>query len=523
MSALARPGPFALLLVLSAVLLEPFARAVPLPGRLQALSALLVLLVLALLTRVRAAGPGQLLPGALVAAATVALLAACALDGLRGRAGTLRLSEGRAVQVFDETGPDGRGLGERKLDFAVGADKVGTGGEVTLAFSDSSGSTDLAPGRPVEHRGFRFAVTSTGLTGGASRLRVGISDGTKTQVVELGPAEPGRVGDMTVSLEDYFPDFALDQSQRPYTRSSEPRNPAALLTVEKDGRRYRAFAIEAMPGVHHVAGLDRSFSLLDVEPERAAVLAVHREPGAPLALLGGLLLVAGLVWRTASPVTAEDAAAAEAPDVVGWPPVAGSALVVFLALSGSGAVLAWTYVVPGPSGPIALGGAGVLAGAALLVGLGGVLLLVAQALAGPGVEVRRPAHGALWAAVALSAATVVLGAARVADLPGGALVAAASPLAGLALAAFALALVLRGPASFRAATRRALLAAVTLTAAAAAGAGLLGLFREGTWATPVVSGLAAAGLAGLAAAEATRLAALRRLLFLLALLGVTLM
>ena len=110
----------------------------------------------------------------------------------------------------------------------------------------------------------------------------------------MAPGAPGRAGDLTIALEQYFPDFALDDRQQPFSRSAEPRNPAALLTIEKGGRAYRAFVLQSMPGVHRVEGLGLAFSLLEIEPERTAEIAVHREPAALAALVGALLLAVGL-------------------------------------------------------------------------------------------------------------------------------------------------------------------------------------------------------------------------------------
>ena len=53
-----------------------------------------------------------------------------------------------------------------------------------------------------------------------------------------------------------------------------------------------------MPGVHRVERLGFTFSLLEIEPELAVEIAVHREPAALAALVGALLLAAGIVARS---------------------------------------------------------------------------------------------------------------------------------------------------------------------------------------------------------------------------------
>jgi hypothetical protein len=104
------------------------------------------------------------------------------------------------------------------------------------------------------------------------------------------------VDGLQVSLERYFPDFALDKDQQPYSRSADPRNPAALLRVTRGTDAWRVFVIRAMPGIHRPAGLDYVLSLTDVAPREAVRLRVSRQPAAVLALAGALLMAAGLAW-----------------------------------------------------------------------------------------------------------------------------------------------------------------------------------------------------------------------------------
>jgi hypothetical protein len=128
-----------------------------------------------------------------------------------------------------------------------------------------------------------------------SRLTVGVSGGGQDVNVDLAPGRPARVGELTLALEQYFPDFALDEQQQPFTRSQVSRNPGALLVAQSPQGTFRVFVLRAMPGVHRVEQLDRSFSLLDVRPDFEAEIAVHREPFAGLVLAGALLALGGVV------------------------------------------------------------------------------------------------------------------------------------------------------------------------------------------------------------------------------------
>jgi hypothetical protein len=519
MSALARPGVLASILAAAALLLHP-ALGAPrwLPERPAVLAALLLLAVLALVARAAAPRDRRLGP-ALTAAGAALLVAALGADGLRGHHGTLRLSAGRAEGNYDEEGPDGRSLGLRPLGFLVGAESVGPGAaRVDLALPGRSGTTELTPRRAVAFGGYRFARPSVTTTGGVSRLRVAASDGSSTQVADVSPGAPARAGALTISLDDYFPDFALDDRQQPYSRSAEPRNPAALLTVERGGEAHRVFVLQSMPGVHRVESLGLAFSLLEVEPERTAEIAVHREPAAFAALLGALLLSVG-VALSLRPV-AEPAGG----DPLAVPLVAGSVLVGLLLLADRGAVLAWGFDVPGAPGPLPLPGAGVLLGAALIVALGGSLLLASGRLAGGGAGVGPVARGALWLAVGLGAAGLLLAAVRLSLLPEEA---ARLPLVGLAAAVGVLAASLLAtrpdpPPLLSLAAPLALPLATVAALALAIGAAFSGFLRDGTYATLSATACASAALLGLAALEPTSAPGLRRFAFLLALLALAL-
>jgi hypothetical protein len=514
MSVLARPGVFAAVLCAAALALHPAAGASRLlPGQPAVLAALLLLAVLA--TAVRAAEASeQRLAATAMAAGAVVLVGALAVDGLRGHHGALTLTPGQSRANFDEEDAAGGSLGLRPFGFAVGAERVTDAG-VALAFSGRSAPTALTRARSVAFGGYRFASPRTRTTGGTARLRVAASDGVRELVADVAPGVPGRAGDLTVTLEQYFPDFALDERQQPFSRSAEPRNPAALLTIEKGGRAYRAFVLRSMPGVHRVEGLGLAFSLLEIEPERTAEIAVHREPAALLALVGALVLVVGLGLSRPRWPPQEDQ-----PDV-DVPVVASAAALLFvLTLVDRGAVLGFRYGATTGAGRVPLAGTGVLFGLALISALGGCLLLVARKLAGGGEGVRPAGRAALGAAAFLAGAGALLALVRMASLPG-----AVDGTSRLALAGVAGAVAVLGGCLLATRTGAAqstqllgvaLPWAVVLAAALSIALGVAGVWRDGTYATRLSASAAAAALVGLSALETTRVPGLRRLAFLLA-------
>jgi hypothetical protein len=523
MSALTRAGTLAIVSALIALVLHPgLGSEVWLGWRTPILALLVATAALALASRVPSAlAPGRL-GDLLVVAGGLALVAALATDGVKGHAGVLALRTGQASSSFDERGPDGRPLGLRPLGFTVAAASIGTGERAALVFGGEALPRELRPGRALSFGGYRFGRPRVAATGGAAQLRIGIADGEREEEVDVQPGQSVRAGDLEIALEQYFPDFALEQG-KPFSRSNEPRNPAALLSVRRGEQTFRVFVIRSMPGIHRVEGLSRAFSLLSVEPEGQVELDVHREPGALLALVAGLLVALGLAVSLAGRARHERAPAPLGPAGRGL--LTGAALVAFLLFANRGGVLSWTFEVPTSHGRAVLPGVGVLLGLSLVASLGGVLLLAAQRVAGPGTDVLRPARLLLGVGAALSLMGGVVAAAEVAHLPAADLASAGLPVIGLLVGAGLVAGSLRAsPLPGRGRTLLVLVVplAVLLVVLAAVAAGVLGVRGDGTYATAAVSALAATALVGLASLEPSRLALGCRFAFLVSLLTLAL-
>ena len=510
MSALGRPAVVASLLLAAAAALHPALGASAwMPGRDLVVASLLAAAALAFAVRAFVARDAERPAAAFAALGAALAVGALAFDGVSGHHGRLELGAGQARGHFDEEGPGGQALGLRPLGFTIGVDRVLSDGATQLVFSGVPGVYEARADQAVPYGGYRFARPRSAPTGQASRLRVSVSDGKSTSFADLAPGRPGEAAGLEIALEQFFPDFALDERQQPSTRSLEPRNPAALLAVRRGGETHRAFVIQSMPGVHRVEALGASFALVEVDAERPVTLDVHREPAAPLALAGGALLALAVLlfglrsWRAS-------AAAA----VVDPPLVAGAALVLALALAPGGVVLGWRFVVPAAGGAVPLPGAGVLLGLSLLAALLGAALLAAQHAAGKEASVRPLGRLVLWIAVAAGTLGVLVGAVQAAAASG-TTTASAVPVAGvgLAVAALAGALAVEGGRAGRVvalALPLAVAAALVLASALAWRA----LGADGTYATPGVVAAAATALAGLAALEPTALVATRRLTFL---------
>ena len=289
MRGLGDPAVLAGLAVLAALVLHPATRAGAwLPSAPTIMVALALLLLVSLVVR-SLDHPRE----RLFALGAVLVVGALGYDGAKGVRGTLSLGVGDVTNNFVEEGFGGRRLGLRPLGFPLALERVRTGGMVEVSLPAGSVPVELSSTRAVGYGGVRLGAPRSVPTGEVLRLVVSVTGGARPLEGVVTPSEPGHVADLTIGLERYFPDFALDAKGQPMTRSAESRNPAALLRVERGARIYRVFVLGSMPGLHRVEELDRSFALAGVEPEVRVDAAVVSEPAAPAALTGLLIAAAG--------------------------------------------------------------------------------------------------------------------------------------------------------------------------------------------------------------------------------------
>lgn len=424
-------------------------------------------------------------PRQLLAVGAALALSALAYDAVRGVEGSLELAPGEATTRFTETGPDGRPLGLRPLDFSLRLEGVDPDGGARLSVARPDGTTataSLAPRRSLRAGAFRFAPRGWSATRGPALLRLAIVTGGATHEAELATGVSTRVADLEIAVEQYFPDFALDAQRQPFSRSDEPRNPGALLRVKRGAQEFRVFVLQALPGIHTQEGLDASFSLAGVEAARPLRIDVTASPAAAGVAAGAVLALVGFVTslRTSPAGTSLRSGA-----------LGGLGLAAILAQVDAGSVLRWRF----EGVPVAGG----LLGLALLAGLAAALLLAL------GHPVGRHALllAAACAAVGTAAAWIEGGVSR--SLVA---VAAASGFAGLAGAAL----------SWRVgAAARLWSAFVDLArpafAIAALAAGWHAWQQTGAYDAPAARAALAAALLGLAAGEPVGLARVAIVLF----------
>jgi hypothetical protein len=232
-------------------------------------------------------------PRQLVALGAATLALALAYDSLRGERGSIRLGAGQGTRTFEETGPGGGRLGLHPFADAVILEGIEPDGTVVMAEQDAGRRVRVTPRRAAPVAGYRLGDPRR-VPGSGTRVLLRVAGGADADVT-LREGDTARAADLDITIERYFPDFAVE-GQQPFSRSDEPRNPAALLQVRRGSSSWRVFVIRAMPGIHKPAGLDRTLTLVDVVPEEAIALAVSREPAALLAALGVLVAAVGVAW-----------------------------------------------------------------------------------------------------------------------------------------------------------------------------------------------------------------------------------
>ena len=562
MSLLRSPGGVAVCALLLAVAVSPLSGLASWGAGGHALVALLAMLfVVAAILR----GLGDRATAVLALGATLVLVAV-GHDALRGHDGVLALRPGEGRQSFQERGPGGTRLGLRPLGTVVALERV-MGGAASLAVGEEPAvhRESLTRDRAVAVGDFRLGWSR--LIPHA-RLAVGVTRGGASQTVEVSDEAPAEAGDLLIELERYFPDFALDAANKPYSRSDAPNNPGALLQVQRGSGRWRVLVLRNLPDIHRVPELEATFSMRGLAEEPELEMVVRREPAALVAAGGVLLatlglLIAGprglpygrsalhaalavavglavfvLVRGVASvppAVYALAAAAAGAMMAMGesllvrhraWAAILVAALLpVLLVASADGSVLDWRLAAGGREMP----GVGLVAGLVVLASVAAAVLLAADRLCpGSSALAATFGRGALLLAAGLGviATGLLVKEAFAADgQTWGALAVAGAVMAGGTWLAGATAGALIGdPVAETVAGSvedrgRMVALAAALAALALLAAGFAAWQRQGSCAAgPVLHALAAA-LAGVAAAQPAAFPTLRTAVFIAALAG----
>ncbi|MEK6646811.1 MAG: cytochrome c biogenesis protein ResB [Candidatus Firestonebacteria bacterium] len=107
--------------------------------------------------------------------------------------------------------------------------------------------------------------------------------------------------DFKAKVEDFLPDFAMDEHMKPFSKSEESNNPAVLISLFKNDKFYVSFwAFKNFPEYHVSKGLPYNFYFNDFKQVYYSGLQVTKDPGVPFIYIGSGLLLLGLMFSLLS-------------------------------------------------------------------------------------------------------------------------------------------------------------------------------------------------------------------------------
>jgi cytochrome c biogenesis protein len=231
------------------------------------------------------------------------------IGNLVGFKGYMQITEGETEQSFPLRGP---GQKMRQLPFQVRCDDftVDYYPGTTRPKDYYSHLTIIDGGKevlkqrievnsPLKYQGVWFYQSSYGETGQGVTITIRAADPAtgKAQDLRFTGREslllPGS--GLRIQVQEVFPDFAMDEQRRPYSRSGQPRNPVAAVRVQlPDGRAQVAYLFKLRPDLKTVQGLPVDLSFTGFESLQYTGLQVVHDPGVEVIWLGCILLVLGL-------------------------------------------------------------------------------------------------------------------------------------------------------------------------------------------------------------------------------------
>lgn len=158
---------------------------------------------------------------------------------------------------------------------------------------------------PLSHGGFKFYQSSYGRDWENPVIEMLVkkkSDPSFSRLLVLKVGEKaaldGKEG-ASVSAKRFIPDFVLDESKNPRTRSSEPNNPAVLAEIrEGEDRVSIGWIFARFPEYSRMHGAqesDLSLELKDLSPGHYSVITAAKDPGVNFMWAGSILVMTGLL------------------------------------------------------------------------------------------------------------------------------------------------------------------------------------------------------------------------------------
>ena len=152
-----------------------------------------------------------------------------------------------------------------------------------------SQSATISVNHPADLFGMRFYQNATGW---AAKITVK-ENGEPLQEEVVCAGDYLRVADkqdLVISLNAFYPDYALDPVSGPVTLSSQIRNPAYLYSVYYQGQM---LGMNALLETEELT-IDE-YTVTFGEPQSYTLIQVKKDPFTFLALIGGAIVMAGLI------------------------------------------------------------------------------------------------------------------------------------------------------------------------------------------------------------------------------------
>ena len=228
--------------------------------------------------------------------------------GNLGYQGYMQVVEGRTNDTIRLRGS----TEEKKLDFSIRCD------EFEVTFYDGSQRpkdftsklTIIDGGKevkqkiievndPLQYKGVFIYQSSYGTAPGDGRVVLDVTPNTGTQQTKrysIGVGESLPLGDegYELAVKRYVPDFSMGQNNEVITRSEEPRNPAAHLSLMKDGVMVEEKWIFAkFPDFHGGQKGPYKFTFVNFAGREYTGLQLTRDPGVWVVWAGCFFLCLG--------------------------------------------------------------------------------------------------------------------------------------------------------------------------------------------------------------------------------------
>jgi len=239
----------------------------------------------------------------------IVIIIAGVLAGTMGFQGYMNLAEGESASaIFNK-----KTRAQLPIDFTLRCDKF----EVTYYDTGNmpkdykSTLTVIEQGKevykktievndPLIYRGVYFYQSSYGVVpggGGEVALRItprGVGQGREYRAAVNRRFQIEGTED-AAEVESILPDFAMDGQGGFFSRSDEPRNPAARVIIYPKGKEpYKTWAFAQFPDFHRKPDEQYTVNFLQYYPRLYTGLQVTRDPGVWIVWVGCTVLILGI-------------------------------------------------------------------------------------------------------------------------------------------------------------------------------------------------------------------------------------